>query len=130
MDDVKIGDILAPGDRAEQERQEHAVRSRFWDTLRRAARHLPFAEDVVASYYCAMDPQTPNRVRGTLLAALAYFVMPFDLVPDFIVLIGFTDDIAVLAAAIAAIRTHITPAHYEAARAALSEEAEIMPSGI
>lgn len=125
MDDAKIGEILRSADEAGQKDQEGRVRDRFWDTLRRAARHVPFIEDLVASYYCAMDPATPTRVRGTLLAALAYFVLPFDFVPDFIAILGFSDDIAVLAAAIAAIRSHLTPAHYAAAREALDMEPDI-----
>lgn len=125
MDDVKIGEILTPKDEEGQRKQESEVRSRFWRTLKRAARHIPFMEDVVAGYFCALDPRTPRRVRGTLLAALAYFVLPFDFIPDMVVFIGFTDDMAVLAAAIAAIRSHITPAHYAAAREALAAEPDL-----
>jgi uncharacterized membrane protein YkvA (DUF1232 family) len=125
MDDVKIGEILEARDEAGQRDQEQRVRERFWRTLKRAARHIPFMEDLVASYFCALDPRTPMRVRGTLLAALAYFVLPFDIIPDFVAIIGFTDDIAVLAAAIGAIRTHITPAHYAAAREALDSEPDL-----
>lgn len=129
MDEEKIGKMLRSADRADRQKQEREVRQRFWHTLKRAARQVPFIEDVVASYYCALDPRTPTRVRGTLLAALAYFVLPLDFVPDFVALIGFSDDIAVLAAAIAAIRNHITPAHYAAAREALETEPDIDAGG-
>jgi uncharacterized membrane protein YkvA (DUF1232 family) len=77
-------------------------------------------EEVVASYYCALDDKTPLRAKGILFGAIAYFVLPADTVPDFILGLGFTDDIAVLSAAIAAVRTHLTPAHRLAAREALS----------
>ncbi|QPC86004.1 DUF1232 domain-containing protein [Mesorhizobium sp. NBSH29] len=100
---------------------EKEVRQKFWATAKRAARQVPFMEDVVASYYCALDHRTPLRVKGTLLAALAYFVMPVDAIPDFILGFGFTDDIAVLSAALAAIRTHLTPAHRAAARRSLAQ---------
>lgn len=119
MDEVKIGEILGPVDEDEEARRETRVRERFWRTVRKAARHVPFMEEVVAGYYCALDRDTPPRVRRVLLAALAYFVLPFDMVPDFLVGFGFTDDIAVLAAALGAIRQHITPAHRMAARRAL-----------
>jgi uncharacterized membrane protein YkvA (DUF1232 family) len=101
-------------------RDEKNVRDKFWSTAKRAASHIPFIEEVVAGYYCALDKQTPLKAKGILLAALAYFVMPFDAVPDVFLGIGFTDDIAVLAAALAAVRTNITPAHREAAREALA----------
>lgn len=117
------GDILGParhGARREGER-ERKVRARFWPTLRRAMRQVPFTEDLVAAYFCALDPRVPARVRGTLLAALAYFVVPLDAVPDFIVGLGFGDDVSVLAAAIALVAAHITDEHREAARAALAD---------
>jgi uncharacterized membrane protein YkvA (DUF1232 family) len=59
------------------------------------------------------------RVKGVLLAALAYFVIPTDVIPDFVAGLGFTDDAAVLAAAISMVARHITPLHRERARAAL-----------
>jgi uncharacterized membrane protein YkvA (DUF1232 family) len=99
--------------------EENSVRKNFWRTAKMAARNVPFMDEVVAAYYCALDAKTPWRVRGTLLAALAYFVLPLDSLPDFLVGVGFTDDIAVLTAAITAIRGHITPAHRAAARQAL-----------
>ncbi len=104
------------------EARAERVRKGFWRTAKRAARQVPFMEDAVASYYCALDRQTPTRVRGTLLAALAYFVLPTDVVPDFVAGLGFTDDAAVLMAAISSVRSHIRPAHHEAARASLRED--------
>ena len=123
MDDGRIGEVLKPVDADETGRREKRVRLEFWRTAKRAARYVPFMDELVAAYYCALDPQTPFRVRGTLLAALAYFVLPLDFIPDFLIGFGFTDDVAVLTAAITAIRTHIKPVHRTAARKAL-EEAE------
>ena len=99
---------------------EGEEREKFWRKAKAPARHIPFMEEVVAGYYCAMDKETPLRARGILLAALAYFILPVDTIPDMLVGIGFTDDIAVLTAAFAAVRTHITPAHRLAAREALA----------
>lgn len=122
MDEVKIGEILAPVDEAEERRREERVRDRIWRTARRAARQVPFMDEVLAGYFCALDPATPGRVRGILLAALAYFVLPLDSIPDFLLGFGFTDDIAVLTAALGAVRSHITEAHRRAARDALAGE--------
>lgn len=120
---ARIGEILKPAGVEEDARREDKVRRNFWRTARRAARHIPFMDEVAAGYFAKMDRDTPLRVRGTLLAALAYFVMPVDMIPDFVVGFGFTDDLAVLTAAMAAIRGHIKPAHREAARRALDENA-------
>ena len=124
MDDVLIGEILEPGDDDKRRDREGKVRSSFWRTAKRAARQVPFLEDVVAGYYCAMDLETPTRVRGILLAALAYFVLPLDIVPDLLAFVGFSDDVAVLTAALAAVSAHVKPAHYAAARAALEESGD------
>ncbi|MCJ8149701.1 YkvA family protein [Shinella sedimenti] len=128
MDDVKIGEILLPGDETEQERQRERVQKRFWPVLKRAVRQIPFSRDLIASYYCALDPRTPRRVRGTLLGALAYFVMPVDIIPDFLAMVGFTDDIAVLTAAFAAVRGHVRDDHYVAADKALADEPDLQPT--
>jgi uncharacterized membrane protein YkvA (DUF1232 family) len=95
---------------------------RLWRVARKAARHVPFMEDVVAAYYTALDKDTPMKARGIIYAALGYFILPMDTVPDWILGLGFTDDAAVLTAALAAIRTHMTPAHRLAARKALAED--------
>ncbi|MTI04538.1 DUF1232 domain-containing protein [Roseibium denhamense] len=105
-----------------EDEQRQSVREKLAKTVRKAARQIPFMEDVVAGYFCAMDPSTPAKVRGTLLAALAYFVLPLDTVPDFILGFGFGDDATVLMAAIAMVRSHMRDDHYAAARDALKDE--------
>lgn len=104
------------------DRDATRVRTDFWRTARRAARQIPFMEDVIASYYCAFDNDTPLRAKGILLAALGYFVLPADTIPDVIVGLGFTDDLTVLTAAIAAVRANLKPAHRLAAREALEQD--------
>lgn len=126
MEDIKFGEILLPGDEDTQNRREKSIRRKFWPTFRKAVRYIPFSRDLVAAFYCALDPQTPMRVRGILLAALAYFVMPVDIIPDFFAVIGFTDDVAVLAAAFALVNGHIRQQHYDAADKALADEPETM----
>jgi uncharacterized membrane protein YkvA (DUF1232 family) len=108
-------------DRAKAARDEARVRRGFWPKLRRHAAQLPFAEDLVAAYYCALDRRTPRRVQVILLGALAYFVLPFDFVPDMLPIIGFTDDAAVLATAVQVVAAHITPEHRNAARRLLAQ---------
>lgn len=100
-------------------RNEDTVRAGFWAKLKRVLSRVPFAEDAVAAWFCAFDPQTPLRVRGMLLAALAYFVLPIDAVPDMILGLGFTDDLTVLMTAVALVGTHLRPEHRRQARQAL-----------
>lgn len=124
MDDVKIGEILLPGENDRQEERESVVRAKFWPKLKRVMTKVPFARDAAAAYYCAIDRDTPLRAKGIILAALAYFIMPMDAVPDVLAVIGFTDDIAVITAALAMIRAHIKMEHYDAAAAMLKRQQE------
>ena len=101
---------------------EALVRKSFWDKLRKTLGRIPFVEDALAAYYCASDKATPLYVRAVLMGALAYFIIPSDVIPDFIAGIGFTDDASVLAAAMAAMHTALKPAHYAAARIFLDKQ--------
>jgi uncharacterized membrane protein YkvA (DUF1232 family) len=99
---------------------EAELRRRFWKKLKGLAARLPFAEDLIAAHYCAFDRKTPIHVKAVLVGALAYFVLPADLIPDVLPVIGYTDDAAVLAAALKLVASHITPDHREAAKRALA----------
>jgi uncharacterized membrane protein YkvA (DUF1232 family) len=116
-----------PADRLAQDRE--SVRRRFWRKLKRVATKLPFAEDLLAAYYCAFDKETPRHVQAALLGAVAYFILPFDFVPDMLPVLGFTDDAAVLATALRLVASHITDDHRQAARAALKRGVETMDAG-
>lgn len=109
-------EILGP-----EKEQKKTIRQKLMSTARKAARQIPFMEDVVAGYFCAIDTSTPSKVRATLLASLAYFVLPLDTIPDFLIGIGFGDDATVLLAALAMIRSHMRPEHYQAAKDALKD---------
>jgi len=100
------------------------LRESFWKKLKRVAGTLPFAEDLLAAYYCAFDRQTPRHVQVALLGAIAYFVLPFDFMPDMLPVLGFTDDAAVLATAIRLVTGHITSEHRQAARTAMGRGTE------
>ena len=106
-----------PNDRAR--RDETRVRRDFWTKAKRVAARLPFAEDLLAAYYCAFDQATPAHVKAALLAVLAYFVLPFDFIPDVLPLVGFTDDAAVLLTALRLVSGHMRDDHRAAAREAL-----------
>jgi uncharacterized membrane protein YkvA (DUF1232 family) len=72
---------------------------------------VSFLRDALALYYCARDPRTPARAKAIAFAALAYFIMPIDLVPDTIPVIGMLDDGSVVAFALWALDQHVTEDH-------------------
>lgn len=119
---VLDGDVLPDDAKIGLDDDEARVRRDFWVTARKAAGSIPFMDDVVAAYYCALDRETPVRVRASLLGALGYFVLPLDGIPDFIFGLGFTDDAAVIMGVLALMRAHITDEHREAARKALLKD--------
>lgn len=117
--------LIKPFTKAEMDAMREATRDgeglkrRFWDKLKRVAGRIPFAEDLVAAFYCATDSGTPSRVKLILIGAIAYFVLPTDAVADLLPLIGFADDAAVLAAAITQVAGSITEEHRARARKVL-----------
>lgn len=104
----------------EQDDSDTALRDNVWRKALKVAARIPFAEDLLAAYYCAFDRETPIQVKATLIGALAYFVLPFDAVPDLLPVLGFTDDAAVLATALKLVTSHMQPQHRDAARDALA----------
>ncbi len=104
---------------AEEVQRERDVKEKVLHYLGANIARVPFAATVLSAYYCALDKNTPNRVRMLLFGALAYFVMPVDAIPDFLAIVGFTDDASVLLTALMAVRQHILPKHQQAAEDAL-----------
>ncbi len=94
---------------------------RLWKKLARVVARIAFAEDLMAAWFCAMDRATPLQVKGILWGAVAYFILPTDILPDWLLGLGFTDDASVLAAAIAAVGSSILPAHRASARERLDQ---------
>jgi uncharacterized membrane protein YkvA (DUF1232 family) len=118
----------AMNDNERLNRDEANVLANFWRAFRRFAAQIPFAEDLLTAYYCALDRGTPTYVRVALFAALAYFVDPIDVVPDVLPIIGLSDDAAVLAGSIKLVWDNIKPEHRDAARDALKRMNETAKS--
>ena len=95
---------------------EAVVRRGFWSKVHRVIGRVPFLESALAAYFCATDPRTPPHVKAVLMGAVAYFVVPVDMIPDFIAGLGFIDDGVVLTLAVRSVQRHITPVHRERAR--------------
>lgn len=105
---------------AERTRQlaadESGLRQRIWNKLKREAANIPFVEDALTAHYCAFDRNTPLYVKLALVGAVAYFLVPDDLIPDSIPVLGVADDAAVLAGAMKVFAAHIKPEHRQAAK--------------
>ena len=104
------------------ERDMARIHRGFLPKLRKVIRFVPFVKDAVAMYFVAMDVRTPFGVKATAASALAYFVMPFDALPDPL-LGGYADDAMVIWSTLAALHGHIHETHIAQARAWLKGEA-------
>jgi uncharacterized membrane protein YkvA (DUF1232 family) len=92
-------------------------------TLRTKLLSVPsnIVEKALLLYALLTASDTPAWVRALVLAALAYLINPLDLVPDVLVGIGLTDDLAVLALALERASRYVTPAVRERAKALAPE---------
>jgi uncharacterized membrane protein YkvA (DUF1232 family) len=98
---------------------EGDLRRRIWRKLKREAANIPFVEDALTAHYCAFDSHTPLYVKLELVGAVVYFLVPDDLIPDSIPVLGVADDAVVLAGAMKMFASHIKPEHRDAARLTL-----------
>jgi len=82
----------------------------FWDKLVKYARIAghEVIETALRLYYAAEDPNTPTWAKTVIYGSLGYLIVPFDAVPDVTPMVGYADDLGVLAAAIATIALYIT----------------------
>ena len=117
-DIAHIYTMVLPSDEPPDGSDEHkleadraTVKRAFCSKVRKTVRRVPFLEEAIAGYYCATDAATPTAVKAVLFGALAYFIVPTDMIPDFIAGLGFSDDASILYAALATARRHITAAH-------------------
>lgn len=102
----KIGD---------QAKQTKYVEEGFWAKAKRHASKVPFAKEVVTLYYCSIDPKTPLKAKATAVGALAYWILPIDLIPDFLPAVGFVDDATAVFFAYKALSGQITDEHRDKA---------------
>ena len=115
-------DDISAFDADKMQNDKRLVMRDFAQKLRSNIGKIPFSDDVTASFYCAMDGKSPAFVKAILFGALAYFIMPVDVIPDFIAALGFTDDASVLVAAMATVKKYITDEHRQKARVFLEKE--------
>ena len=112
----QAGDAAAASAPMVIEHNARRTRRKLVPKVLKVAGRIPFADDLAAAYYCALDAETPKKAKGVLFAALAYFIVPTDVIPDVILGLGFTDDATVLATALGIVGAQIKEPHRRAAR--------------
>lgn len=89
----------------------------FWDKIASAAGSAgrEVLEMALALFYCLIDKETPQWARLLIVGALAYFVLPLDAIPDWLIPAGYTDDLAIMAGAARALEQSLKRAHKDKA---------------
>lgn len=94
-----------------------------WDKVVKATKSLGTdgVSKVLVLYAVMTDSAVSAAAKAAAVAALAYFVMPFDAIPDILVGVGYTDDITAMGAALAALGSSVTDEHREYATQKMAE---------
>lgn len=90
----------------------------FWEKVKNYAKKAgkEVIETALKLYYAAQDEDTPTWATAIIYGALGYFILPIDVIPDIAPVVGYTDDLGVLLAAVASVAVHIKDEHAEKAR--------------
>ena len=97
--------------------------SSFWDKVKKFASKAgsKVIYTALKLYYTLQSPDTPAWAKAVIIGALGYFISPVDAIPDVIPVVGYSDDLGVLVAAVATVATQITPAIKAQAKAKTTE---------
>ena len=104
-------DAIAMGEKNYDKYQKNYSESEFWIKLKKVARKagVKVVYAALLLYYVLRNPATPSADRAKILGALGYFILPIDLLPDFLPVAGFTDDLAALTWALYSVARNVTP---------------------
>ena len=104
-------DELDFGGQSERESAEKVkfVEENLWTKLERVGKKISFAKDVLALYNYMRDPLVSWHRKAIVAAALIYFISPIDAIPDIAPLIGYMDDLGVIAALLKFLGSELIP---------------------
>ena len=103
--------------------EQYYSQTGFWNKLHNFARTAgrEAVEHALSLYYAAQAPETPAWAKTIIYGVLGYFILPVDAIPDLIPVVGFSDDLAALVAALATVEIHVTPEIKERAKKKAAE---------
>lgn len=83
--------------------------SSFWKKCKSAVKGTgrEVLEKALWLYFAMQKDDCPAWAKAAIVAALGYFILPFDAIPDFIPGVGYADDLGVLAGAVTTVASQI-----------------------
>lgn len=97
----------------------HYDEKTFWRTLKKVGAKVAYP--ALLLFYVLESPEVPWKVKVEIIGALGYLIFPFDLIPDYLPVVGYTDDLAALMAVVRQVKAYITPEIKKAAEAKLRD---------
>ncbi|MGR3762893.1 YkvA family protein [Rossellomorea sp. NS-SX7] len=92
-----------------EKHEKHFSDDKFWNKLKRVG--VKAGHSVVYTalllYFVLQKPDVPKKAKMVIIGALGYFILPTDLIPDFAVGVGFTDDLGALGVALLQVAMYI-----------------------
>ena len=103
--------------------QKYFNPTEMWEKIANVAKKagVKVVYGVLLLYYVAIDPNTSTADKAKIYGAIGYFILPVDLVPDAIPMVGYTDDLAAITWALKAVWNNVTPDIHAKAKVKLSE---------
>lgn len=101
-----------PNEKQILDSQKHYSEDGLWDKMKSVFKKAGIKVIYLALvlYYTVSADSTPTAKKGIIYGALGYFILPIDLIPDAIPVVGFSDDLAALVACVSVVSMCITPA--------------------
>lgn len=94
------------------EEKSREVEEKLWVKLEKVGKKISFAKDIKALYKYMIDPYVPWYRKSIVVGALIYFISPIDAIPDLAPLVGYLDDLGVIAAVLKFMGSELIP-YYE-----------------
>jgi len=92
-----------PGDK------EKYIDENLWEKLERVGKKISFAKDILALVNYMRDPNVSWHRKSIVIGALIYFIVPIDAIPDIAPLVGYLDDLGVIAAVLKYLGNELIP---------------------
>ena len=93
----------------DQDYSKEYSKNSFWEKIKNYAKEagLKVIYSALLLYYASEEPEVPKKAKATIYGALGYFILPLDLIPDHISVVGFADDASILLWALLQVAVHI-----------------------
>jgi len=108
FDYEKPEEIKEIEEKTPEEKVEY-VNEKLWEKLERVGKKISFAKDILAFVNYMRDPDVSWHRKSIVVGALIYFIVPIDAIPDIAPLIGYLDDLGVIAAVLKYLGSELIP---------------------